>query len=139
MFKTNSNLEFVYNMATVKISKPEQFQYENKTWNRLLEFSKQENAVLKNRLAEVVDHRIDKEFLALAEHFQNKFIIKDEYIDELRHDINAQEQELIKKDNTLLDSKIIKKQERLRNEMEYFEKDFANLKNEFNKYLSSVL
>ncbi len=139
MFKTNSNLEFVYNMATVKISKPEQFQYENKTWSRLLEFSKQENAVLKNRLAEVVDHRIDKEFLALAEHFQNKFIIKDEYIDELRHDINAQEQELIKKDNTLLDSKIIKKQERLRNEMEYFEKDFANLKNEFNKYLSSVL
>ena len=139
MFKTNSNLEFVYNMATVKISKPEQFQYENKTWSRFLEFSKQENAVLKNRLAEVVDHRIDKEFLALAEHFQNKFIIKDEYIDELRHDINAQEQELIKKDNTLLDSKIIKKQERLRNEMEYFEKDFANLKNEFNKYLSSVL
>ncbi|MEP7254465.1 MAG: hypothetical protein ABI666_01750 [Ferruginibacter sp.] len=126
-------------MATVKISKPEQFQHENKTWSRLLEFFKQENTFLKNRLAEVVDHSTDKDFLALAEHFQNKFIIKDEYIDELRHDINAQEQVLIKKDNILLDGKTIKKQERLRNEMEYLEKDFANLKNEFNKYLSSVL
>lgn len=126
-------------MATVRISKPEQFLHENKTWNRLLEFFKQENAFLKNRLAEVVDHRTDKEFLALAEHFQNKFIIKDEFIDELRHDINTQELGLIRKDSELLDSKTLRKQEKLRNEMEYFEKDFTNLKNEFNKYLSSVL
>lgn len=126
-------------MATVKISKPDQFLHENKTWKRLLEFFKQENSFLKTRLAEVVDHRTDKEFLALAEHFQNKFIVKDEYIDELRHDINIQEEALIKKDSDLTDSKTIKHQEKLRNEMEYFEKDFSNLKNEFNKYLSSVL
>jgi len=56
-------------MATVRTSRPEQFLHENKTWNRLLEFFKQENAHLKNRLAEVVDHKVDKEFLALAEHF----------------------------------------------------------------------
>lgn len=126
-------------MATVKISRPEQFLHENKTWNRLLEFFKQENAFLKTRLAEVVDHRTDKEFLTLAEQFQNKFIIKDEYIDELRHDVNLQQQGLTKKDNELLDRNTLKKQEKLRNEMEYFEKDFTKLKNEFNKYLSSVL
>lgn len=126
-------------MATVKISKPDQFLHENKTWKRLLEFFKQENSFLKTRLAEVVDHRTDKEFLALAEHFQNKFIVKDEYIDELRHDINIQEEVLIRKDSNLTDSKIMKRQEKLRNEMEYFERDFSNLKNEFNKYLSSVL
>ncbi len=126
-------------MATVKISRPEQFLHENKTWNRLLEFFKQENAFLKTRLAEVVDHRTDKEFLTLAEQFQNKFIIKDEYIDELRHDVNLQQQGLNKKDNEQLDRNTLKKQEKLRNEMEYFEKDFTKLKNEFNKYLSSVL
>ncbi len=126
-------------MDTIKISRPEQFHHENKTWNRLLEFFRQENSFLKNRLAEVVDHRTDKEFLALAEHFQNRFIIKDEFIDELRHDTNAQERVLLKADNNLLDEKIIKKQEKLRNEMEYLERDFARLKNEFNKYLSSVL
>ena len=126
-------------MSMVKISKPEQFQHENNTWNRLLDFFKQENTFLKNRLAEVVDHRTDKEFLALAEHFQNQFIIKDEFIDELRHDVNIQAQALLNKDQGMPDQKTIKMHEKLRNEMEYFEKDFANLKNEFNKYLSSVL
>ncbi|MBX2933610.1 MAG: hypothetical protein KF825_05160 [Ferruginibacter sp.] len=126
-------------MAAVKISKPNQFQHENKTWNRLLEFFKQENTFLKNRLAEVVDHSTDKEFLALAEQFQNKFVLKDVYIDELRHDINVQEQELDNSATAVPDNKLIKRQEKLRNEMEYFEKEFNNLKNEFNKYLSSVL
>lgn len=129
----------MYYMAAVKISKPNQFQHENKTWNRLLEFFKQENTFLKNRLAEVVDHSTDKEFLALAEQFQNKFVLKDVYIDELRHDINVQEQELDNSTTTVPDNKLIKRQEKLRNEMEYFEKEFNNLKNEFNKYLSSVL
>mgnify|MGYP003498101014 CR=1 FL=1 len=126
-------------MATVKISRPEQFLHENKTWNRLLEFFKQENAFLKTRLAEVVDHRTDKEFLTLAEQFQNKFIIKDEYIDELRHDVNLQQQGLNRKEDEMPDRDTLKKQEKLRNEMEYFEEDFTKLKNEFNKYLASVL
>lgn len=124
-------------MAPVKISKPDQFHHENKTWGRLLEFFKQENTFLKNRLSEVVDHSADKDFLALAEQFQNKFIIKDEIIDELRHDINLQNVDMINSNDSLVDSKLIKRQEKLRNEMEYFEKDFIQLKNEFNKYLSS--
>ena len=126
-------------MALVKISKPDQFQHENKTWKRLLEFFKQENTFLKNRLAEVLDNNTDKEFLPLAEQFQNKFIVKDEFIDELRHDINTHAQDMVQKDNCTPDIKLIKNQEKLRNEMEYFEKDFYQLKNEFNKYLASVL
>ena len=78
----------MYNMAEVEISKPGQFSYENRSWIRLLEFFKQENSLLKNRLAEVVDQQADRDFLALAEQFQNKFIIKDEFIDELRHEFN---------------------------------------------------
>lgn len=131
--------EYVYSMAPVKLSKPEQFHHENKTWSRLLDFFKQENSFLKNRLAEVVDYSVDKGFLALAEQFQNRFILKDEYIDELRQDINMQELELLSSNHTPTDNKLLRRQEKLRNEMEYFEKDFANLKNEFNKYLSSVL
>lgn len=105
----------------------------------MLEFFKQENTFLKNRLSEVLDHGTDKEFLALAEQFQNKFILKDEYFDELRHDINEQDQTLIEFTGRLIHDKLIKRQERLRNEMEFLEKDFNMLKNEFNKYLSSVL
>ena len=126
-------------MPPVKISNTEQFHHENKTWIRLLEFFKQENYFMKNRLSEVLDHSVDKGFLALAEQFQNKFILKDEYIDELRHDINNQDQILTDSYGTLIDNKLTKTQEKLRNEMEYFEKEFCMLKNEFNTYLSSVL
>lgn len=126
-------------MSLVKITKPNQFHHENKTWNRMLEFFKQENTFLKNRLSEVLDNSTDKEFLALAEQFQNKFIIKDEYIDELRHDINEQDKKLTESTANYIDINLIKRQEKLRNEMEYFEKDFNKLKNEFNKYLSKVL
>ena len=126
-------------MSLVKITKPDQFHHENKTWNRMLEFFKQENNFLKNRLSEVLDNSTDKEFLALAEHFQNRFIIKDEYIDELRHDINEQDKKLTESSTNFIDNKLIIRQEKLGNEMEYFEKDFNKLKNEFNKYLSTVL
>ena len=126
-------------MLNVIISKPDQFNHEIKTWSRLLNFFKQENTFLKNRLAEVVDYGADKEFLALAEQFQNKFIIKDEYIDELRHDTNLQARDLTGSNTALTDIKLIKRQERLRNELEYFEIDFIKLKNEFNKYLSTDL
>lgn len=105
----------------------------------MLEFFKQENSFLKTRLSEVLDYSTDKNFLALAEQFQNKFILKDEYIDELRHDINQQDQYLVENTKNTVDNKLTKRQEKLRNEMEYFEKDFNMLKNEFNKYLSTVL
>ena len=129
-------------MSEARISKPEQFQFENNTWERLLEYLKQENAFLKTRLAEVLDQSTNKNFLALAEQFQNRFILKDEFIDELRHDIHAQDkllkEQYINKPKTL-DPKTIKKQEKLRNEMAYLEKDFPMLKNEFNKYITNNL
>jgi hypothetical protein len=126
-------------MENVTISKPDQFHHEIKTWSRLLDFFKQENTILKNRLAEVVDYRADKEFLVLAEQFQNKFIIKDEHIDELRQDATLQARDLTNSNTALTDIKLIKRQEQLRNELEYFEIDFNKLKNEFNKYLSTGL
>ncbi|MEO7445786.1 MAG: hypothetical protein ABIT96_10595 [Ferruginibacter sp.] len=115
-----------------------QFQHEHKTWHRLLEFFTQENTILKNRLAEVVDQTMDKSFLALAEHFQNKFITKDEYIFELQQDIEQLDIDVLNKKAPAADFiSLVKRQEKLRNEMEFFEKDFNSLKNAFNKQLSS--
>ena len=129
-------------MASTYIAKLNQYHHEYMTWKRTLEFFKQENAFLKTRLSEVVDHNTGKEFLALAEHFQNQFIIKDEFIDELKHDINEMDADI--KEATgpvkvMPDKKMEAKQNKLRNEMEYLEKNFTDLKNEFNKYLVSVL
>lgn len=126
-------------MSPVKISNSVQFHHENKTWGRVLEFIKQENWILKNRLSEVLDTSTDRSFLALAEQYQNKFILKDEYLDELRHDINQQDKLMVESAGGSLDSKLIKRHEKLRNEMEFFETDFNRLKNDFNKYLSTAL
>ena len=119
----------------------EQYHHENQTWVRSLDFFRQENSYLKTRLSEMVDGLTDKNFLALAEHFQNQFIVKDEFMAELLHDIHAQ-QELLKaeyqKQVPGTDIRLIKKHEKLSNEMEYLEKDFARLRGEFNKYLTSV-
>ena len=122
-------------------NKTDQVLQECMAWERLLDFFKQENSHLKIRLSEVLDNKTDKDFLALAEHFQNQFILKDEFVDEMSHDVREQEQNLV----TLADKKaaieenLIKKQQKIRNEMEFLEKDFNRIKNEFNKYLVSVL
>lgn len=116
----------------------EQFHHENLTWLRSIDFFKQENSHLKNRLAEVVDGTVDREFLAQAEHFQNQFIIKDEFMDILRHDVNAQEKTLSEKyrrREISVDDGLQSRQMNLRDQMAYLEKEFTSLRNEFNSYL----
>ena len=120
----------------------EQYHHENMTWLRSIDFFKQENSFLKNRLAEVVDVKTDRGFLAQAEHFQNQFIIKDEFLDELRHDVNEQERDLtfsFRHQRFPADISMKERQQQLRSQMQYLEKDFTSLRYEFNNYLASVL
>lgn len=122
-------------------NKTEQFLHENTTWKRMLDFFIQENSFLKTRLSEVVDRETDKIFIANAEQFQNEFILKDECILDIGNDIKGQEKnlQLAFTQQRAPDYKICKKQEKLRNEMSYLEKEFSNLKNQFNKYLLSIV
>jgi hypothetical protein len=128
-------------MSNLKISGTDQFLHETQTWERALDFYKQENAFLKTRLSEVVDNNSDKIFLALAEHFNNRFLFMDEYIREFRKDIRMQ-QGMIKQSlsgNHLQDNVMNNLQVKLRGEMDRFEKDVYVLKIEFNKKLVSYL
>jgi hypothetical protein len=122
-------------------NKTDQFLHENITWKRLLEFFIQENSFLKTRLSEVVDRETDRLLIAQAEHFQTEFILKDEYVHDIERDIKDQEiylkSALIQK--TAPDYKTCKKQEKLRNEISYLEKEFSHLKTQFNKYLLSIV
>ena len=119
------------------VNKTDQFLHENITWKRTLDFFMQENSFLKTRLSEVVDKEIDKNFIAQAEHFQNEFILKDEYIHDIGRDIKEQEKniQLAFTQKKIPDNKTCSKQEKLRNEMSYLEKECSDLKNQFNKYL----
>jgi len=128
-------------MSRIKISGLDQFLHENQTWERALDFYLQENSFLKTRLSQVVDNNTDKDFVALAEHFQNSFVHNDECIKDLQKDITAL-QKLIKNAIAGLpvdQKKMILQQNKLRNEMGYFEKEFADQKNKFNQYLISFV
>ena len=128
-------------MTNNYFSKLDHYCQEYLSWERMLDFFKQENAFLKTRLSQVVDKKTDKDFLAYAEHFQNQFIIKDEFIDELNHDVREM-QDICARDMKMLKNNPDKKTEgrhnKLRNEIEFLEKNFTQLKNEFNKYILSV-
>ena len=120
----------------------QQFHHENRTWVRSLDFFRQENSFLKNRLSEIVDQTTDRSVLAQAEHFQNQFIIKDEFLDQLRHDVNEQEKVLTDRyarTGREVEPDFSARQDKLREQMVYLEKDFTALRNEFNRYLTASI
>ena len=132
---------FNNNMSNVKFSGVDQFYHETQTWDRALDFYKQENAFLKTRLSFVVDNNSDKIFLALAEHFNNRFLFMDEYIKEFRKDVRMQVT-MIKESlsgNHTQDKVMNNLQVKLRREMDRFEKDIYILKTDFTTKLVSYL
>lgn len=129
-------------MATVKISGKDHFLHEYQAWTRALDYLLQENTYLKTRLAQAVDSYTDKHFVEHAEHYQNIFLQNDDFIKEMQRDIRAQHdflKNLSDSNSTVSDKVIQKKQIKLRNEMEHFERKFSQVKNEFNRYLVSLL
>ena len=123
------------------LNKTEQFLHENITWKRLLDFFMQENSYLKTRLSKVVDRENDNLLIDKAEYFQNEFILKDEYIQDIEDDIEEQKinLDIAFKKKEQPDNRTSKMQEKLRNEMSYLEKEFSILKNQFNEYLLSIV
>ncbi|MEO9144589.1 MAG: hypothetical protein ABI237_03450 [Ginsengibacter sp.] len=118
----------------MKPLKSDQFEYEYNTWKRNLEFFKQENALLKYRLSEMVDDNEGDDFLQLAEYFHNKLLLKDEMLKNLFEDL----QELYGllggfESKKVISEKIIIYHERMRKDILQFEKRFLTLSNEFNE------
>jgi hypothetical protein len=119
-----------------------QFQFEIHSWIRLVEFLNQENTHLKNRLSEVIEQIKDRENLALAEHFQNLFIIKDDVYDHILHDLKKQVHKWA--EIKLISSKEIsddlsKTQKNLRDQIEFIERDHAVITKDYNTYLASLI
>ena len=118
-----------------------QFQFEIYMWIRLIEFLIQENTYLKNRLSEVIDQIKDRENLALAEHFQNQFIVKDDVYDHIIHDLKKQSYKW--KEVKSITSKeaqddLSKIQKNLKDQLEFIERDHAVLTKDYNTYLASL-
>ena len=118
-----------------------QFRFEVEAWIRLIEFLNSENTYFKTRLSEVIDQIQDKENLALAEHFQNQYIIKDDVYD---HFLQSLKQHLQKwKEVQSMRTKeggqeLIKIQKQLRDQIEFVEKDHMVISKDFNTYLIAM-
>lgn len=118
-----------------------QFLYEIGTWMRQIEFIAQEITHMKNRLSEVIDQMQNLDQLALAEHFQNQFIIKDDLFDHMNHELRghaARCKESKKTELKCLTPEIIKAQHKFREQVELIEEDLNILKRDYNTYLSSL-
>jgi hypothetical protein len=118
-----------------------QFQFEIYMWIRLIEFLIQENTYLKNRLSEVIDQIKDRENLALAEHFQNQFIVKDDVYDHIIHDLKKQSykwKEVKSITSKEVQDDLSKIQKNLKDQLEFIERDHAVLTKDYNTYLASL-
>ena len=114
--------------------KNNQLLQEQEAWKRSLEFYKQENALLKYRLSEMVDKSEGDHFLQTAEYFQNEFLIKDEWLQRLVRSLQSvQEKATKEKGIGQAPDKTNLLQDELRKQIGQFEHDFIQLSNDFNK------
>ena len=122
-------------------SKTSQYQFENASWIRLIEFLAQENSYMKNRLSEILDHINDRDNLDLAEGFQNQFIIKDDLYDHLLHELKGQAAKLREaktNEKGLISQELKKTHKNFRNQIELIERDHTHLKKDYNTYLFAL-
>lgn len=112
---------------------------ENQDWLKRLDFYKEEITILKERLDEVTKKNNASDFLKDVEHFQNQFIVQRNNIDELAHSIKKNEQGLVKEVNSnpvAVDHRKVESHLAEEDFIGYFEKNFAELRTEYNKFLS---
>lgn len=115
---------------------------EHNQWLSTLQFAKDELAVLERRLEEIVQRNNKPEVMAQVEHFQNQFIREHEVVDELRHAVNEHEQflqkEAAERPGTITHRRF-GDHAKLRDQMATFDKLFAELRAEFQRWLAVVM
>jgi len=123
-------------------SKIRQFRHEIEAWKRSLEFIIQENSILKNRLAEVLNTSSNQSsIIDESEQYQNCFVQTDEYIWLIRKEIDELDQLLLGNmypDDKFLNA-VIQKQKKLSADMQAVAREFNKMKSEFSNYLGEIL
>ncbi|WP_458626088.1 hypothetical protein [Winogradskyella sp. PC D3.3] len=116
--------------------------FEHNQWRSELAFWEDELKSFKNRLEELVVRWTDEDMLAQLEHYQNAFIRQGEVIDILQHDIHVHEANMSALDNEgedALDRLLVKNHVEFRNRMETQRHIYAELKQEFFRFLTKYM
>lgn len=121
----------------MKATSQTQFEKEHSKWQKILEDFRQKNALLKYRLSEIVDDNEDKNFLQMAEYFQNELLLKDEMLKKLMKQLQGFTGMIENKQ--MSDENINAKQEKLHVEILQFQKKYLNLSKKFNEKMMQNL
>jgi hypothetical protein len=126
--------------AEVKIR---QLEHQSETWKRDLEFIKEENIALKNRVGEIISNiQVTSDFLERIEAYQDDFIAKDQALRLILWELKKWDKLLAAEqyaDGEKTDGNLIALQKKLSNKIESFMNEFTKLKFDFNNYMSEKL
>ena len=112
---------------------------ENTQWVNKLQFYRDELQILNGRLEEITTKNNQEEVLKEVEHFQNQWIIQRNNIDEILHKVNENErslQEEINSNPVAVDHRKVEYHAEEKNLVEGFEKNFNDLREDFNRFAS---
>jgi hypothetical protein len=115
---------------------------ENTEWTNKLNFYKDDIRIMTGRLEEVAAKNSSKEVLAEVEHFQNQLIIQRNNIDEALHAVKINEEELqaeINRNPIAVDHRKVEYHTKEKELVEAFEKNFNDLRGEFNEFIAKWL
>ncbi len=112
---------------------------ENKEWTSKLSFYKDEIKILTGRVEELAAKNTSSDVLVGVEHFQNQLIIQRNNIDEILHLVKLNEEALIAEINAnpvAVDHRKVEYHAKEKDMVESFEKNFNELRAEFNEFAS---
>lgn len=116
----------------------EQSHLEHRVWMNELEFYREEIGIFENHLAEVANKNTGEEPTLKADEFRNQFLRFKQRVDELEYEITEAEKNLaiyLKEDTTVDYNQVnVGDQQKMRDEINDFKKDYRALKNRFMQY-----
>ncbi|MCC8425493.1 hypothetical protein [Mucilaginibacter sp. UR6-11] len=104
---------------------------------RGIAFYKQELTILQERLEEISSDNTAKEVQQQVEHFQNQFLIHGNYLDELKHDIHANDQAIeaeLLVTGSMVNEDVVAQHNRIHERYLNEERIFNDLRHEFNRF-----
>ncbi|MEO8720450.1 MAG: hypothetical protein ABI297_02980 [Ginsengibacter sp.] len=116
--------------------KNNQIEQEHKSWQRTVEFLRQENALLKYRLSEMVDDNEENHYIQTAEYFQNELLLKDDQLKKLIDELQAYTERI--KSEHVSSEAIILMHNKFRTEINVFQKEYLIFSQDFNEKMLKV-
>lgn len=118
------------------------FHKELKEWHSGIRLQETEMQGYEKRLSEIAQKNTSAAVLQQVEHYQNRFIVQKEIMQQLKHDIHQQETAIaddVRRDKIIDETDITGHQYFLRERVQSNEKIFVSLKHDFYNFLARNL